>query len=239
MRVFCDFSIFKGTYYAFLGSLKEGETLHNTGHIKEIQYRCAQIGLEPVSIEKSSQIETIRKYIENIGIKLKDTAIVMGYDYACDIKECTKEYKSLTDANTKDISTLLRPYIDMTNIKNSPFAQKGRIDAIGFNYDKGMMSYFRLRDKAVKGIICSDNAFDTSGGLIKLTCKDSVRSNVKLQAGLHSNMAAVCPKECADKVEFNIYGSTLYRDDSSICRAAVHSGQIDDTKGGVLYIGIE
>lgn len=65
---------------------------------------------------------TIRKYIENIGVKLKDTAIVMGYDYDCDIKECTGVYKSLKDQNTKDISELLGGYIDRDNIKNSKFA---------------------------------------------------------------------------------------------------------------------
>lgn len=32
-RVFCDYSIFKGTYYAFLGPLKEGETLHGVTKI--------------------------------------------------------------------------------------------------------------------------------------------------------------------------------------------------------------
>jgi hypothetical protein len=60
------------------------------------------------------------------------------------------------------------------------------------------MSYFRLRDKAIKGIICSDNAFNTFGNLIQLKCKDSVRNNVKLQAGLHSNQAVMCPKECGE-----------------------------------------
>jgi len=36
MRVFCDFSIFKGTFYALLGPLKEGEVLQNVGRIQEI-----------------------------------------------------------------------------------------------------------------------------------------------------------------------------------------------------------
>lgn len=31
----------------------------------------------------------------------------------------------------------------------------------------------------------------------------------------------------------------MYRDDSSICRAAVHAGQVDDSLGGVVYVGIE
>jgi len=182
---------------------------------------------------------TIRKYIENIGVKFKDTAIVMGYDYDCDIKECTGVYKSLRDRNTKDISELLQGYIDQDNIKNSKFAQKGRIDSIGFNYDKGLMSYFRLRDKPIKAIICSDNAFEQFGNLVELKCSDSVRNNVLLQSGLHSSVMAVCPKNCAKEVQLSIYGSALYRDDSSVCRAAIHAGQLVDTLGGVIYVGIE
>ena len=51
-------------------------------------------------------------------------------------------------------------------MKNSKFALKGRIDTIGFNYDKGKMSYVNLKESKIKGIICSDNAFENFGQLI-------------------------------------------------------------------------
>lgn len=54
---------------------------------------------------------------------------------------------------------------------------KGRIDSIGFNYDKGKMSYFKLGSKDVKGIICSDNAFEVFGNVVDLNCSDSVKNN--------------------------------------------------------------
>lgn len=37
--------------------------------------------------------------------------------------------------------------------------------------------------------------------------------------------------------EAPVYGSKLYKDDSSICKAAIHNGAID-TKGGVAVFGI-
>ena len=124
----------------------------------------------------------------NIGLKLKDSVIAMGYDYDCDISECGGTYKSLKDGNTKDISSVLGGFIDSSNVKNSKFALKGRIDSIGFNYDKGLMSYFALSSKKIKGIICSDNAFDKFGALIDIKCNDTMRNNPKLQAGMHSNV---------------------------------------------------
>ena len=116
---------------------------------------------------------------------------------------------------------------------------KGRIDTIGFNMDKGLMSYANLRLKPIKGIICSDNAFNNAAGLVEVKCNDTVRNNVALQAELNSNIMVVCPKECADKEHFKVWGSLLYKDDSSVCRAAVHAGQLDDQKGGIIYLGIE
>jgi hypothetical protein len=150
--------------------------------------------------------------------------IPMGYDYDCDISTCEGTYKSLKDHNTKDISSILSGYIDSSNVKNSKFALKGRIDTVGFNLDKGKMSLFRLDAKKIKGIICSDNAFDHFGSLIPIKCNDTMRNNVLLQAGLHSSISVVCPKNCAKMKEFKVWGSMLYRDDSSICRASVHAG---------------
>ncbi len=184
-------------------------------------------------------MKTLQRYLANIGVKLKDSVIPMGYDYDCDLKECGGSYKSLKDHNSKDISSILGGYIDSSNVKNSKFALKGRIDSIGFNYDKGMMSYFGLAGKKVKGIICSDNAFDHFGSLIPIKCNDTMRNNVALQAGMHSSIQAMCPKNCAKELDFRVWGSVLYRDDSSICRAAVHAGQIVDTEGGVVYVGVE
>ena len=87
-------------------------------------------------------MKTLQRYLANIGLKLKDMVIPIGYDYDCDISQCQGTYKSLKDHNTKDISSILAGYIDSSNVKNSKFALKGRIDTIGFNYDKGKMSYF-------------------------------------------------------------------------------------------------
>ncbi len=50
-------------------------------------------------------------------------------------------------------------------------------------------------------------------------------------------MRVWCPKECKDKTEFNVWGSkNNYADESSICRAAIHSGVIKDSEGGTFVI---
>ena len=41
---------------------------------------------------------------------------------------------------------------------------------------------------------------------------------------MHTNVIVVCPKDCGKEDSALIYGSVLYKDDSSICRAAIHSG---------------
>jgi hypothetical protein len=58
------------------------------------------------------------------------------------------------------------------------------------------MSYFRLGTKEVKGIICSDNAFEVFGNVVDLNCSDSVRNNKEVQANMHTSIIASCPKDC-------------------------------------------
>jgi len=40
------------------------------------------------------------------------------------------------------------------------------------------------------------------------------------------------------QVEQDIYGNYNYKDDSSICRAAIHAGAIQDKKGGLITVTI-
>jgi len=45
-----------------------------------------------------------------------------------------------------------------------------------------------------------------------------------------------CPDGCIDK-EGQIWGTGIYTRDSSICRAAIHAGVIDDS-GGIVEVAI-
>ncbi|XP_035682688.1 uncharacterized protein LOC118420092 [Branchiostoma floridae] len=46
----------------------------------------------------------------------------------------------------------------------------------------------------------------------------------------------MCPPGCASSSTANVWGTGLYRDLSSICRAAVHDGKITDDRGGQVVV---
>ena len=46
-----------------------------------------------------------------------------------------------------------------------------------------------------------------------------------------------CPKGCKDTNGF-LFGTQIYYDESSICKAAIHDGKIEDEKGGEFIIKI-
>ncbi len=43
----------------------------------------------------------------------------------------------------------------------------------------------------------------------------------------------VCPADCA---EGRVWGTAIYSDDSSICRAAIHAGAVDAATGGPVTV---
>jgi hypothetical protein len=55
---------------------------------------------------------------------------------------------------------------------------------------------------------------------------------------LNTNIKVYCPKECAGKTEYHVFGTSKFSDESSICRAGVHIGAIKDDKGGEMYISV-
>jgi hypothetical protein len=55
---------------------------------------------------------------------------------------------------------------------------------------------------------------------------------------LNTNIKVYCPKGCADKKEFHVYGTDQFSDDSSICRTGLFIGAIEDDKGGEMYIAV-
>lgn len=47
-----------------------------------------------------------------------------------------------------------------------------------------------------------------------------------------------CPKNCAKHPEGNVFGSLIYSDDSSVCKAAIHAGFIKNEEGGEFLMEI-
>jgi len=91
------------------------------------------------------------------------------------------------------------------------------------------------------GVVCSTNDAKgmTKSESVELKCDSILRSNIDLEGKIGSSYQIVCPKNCAEKHEFRVFGYLKYSDLSSICRAALQVGLITDDKGGELLIGIE
>jgi len=45
-----------------------------------------------------------------------------------------------------------------------------------------------------------------------------------------------CPRGCGKSDQGTVIGTMIYVDESNVCKAAVHSGFLDDTEGGEVMI---
>jgi hypothetical protein len=57
--------------------------------------------------------------------------------------------------------------------------------------------------------------------IMRLNCNTTLQSFEE-----RDNWVFLCPSRCLDNFEVEVYGNDIYRDDSSICRAATHAGNI-------------
>ena len=73
---------------------------------------------------------------------------------------------------------------------------------------------------------------------VEIECDTNLRGNLFGNYELYTNLRLECPRNCASE-SFPIYGSGLYTDNSSICKAAIHSGIIKDSEGGKIEINLE
>jgi len=110
------------------------------------------------------------------------------------------------------------------------------MDSIGLGISKTKLMYFNIANFPIKGILCSSNDIgEEKVGIVNLDCFSIARGNTKFDGAEWSNIKSFCPENCADKKQ-EIYGNLIYKDDSSICRAAIHSGAITSKKGGLINI---
>ena len=98
----------------------------------------------------------------------------------------------------------------------------------------------KLEDYPVSAVICStnDDGNKKQNEFIDLECDFNLRSDLFSSIELNTNLRLVCPKYCsADSSP--IYGSGMYTDNSSICKAAIHAGVITDMNGGIFELNVE
>ena len=153
LRVFCDFKVGKGQMYAYLGPLKDDQNLPEIKNLKDVQYECAKIGLEPIEIKQESQIATISSYIEDMEINLKSGAIIpLGFDYGCSVAGCHNRFHSFNSEKSKDFTSEFDKHLDKNNLMNMKFS-KGlytQRNGIGFSTNNALQ-YFALGITPIKG----------------------------------------------------------------------------------------
>ena len=246
LRVFCDFSIDGlGTSIYIWNS---PGTIINTPiidipilSVADIQKQCALKGLFPIEIHNKDVVVRITQYLETMGYNLGFPLYYpLGYDWGCETGQCGLVYKSL---NTKLSDPVLNYFLpplpsvwEYNRLQKLPF--------IGLGWDESAKpTFFNLSTQSkIGGFICSTNEhlppiFDPSEAII--TCSDTLVSNANVDGSVGAKVKVLCPAFCAEKSESKIYGNEIYSDNSSICRAAIHSGKLIDGEGGrvMLLIG--
>ena len=206
---------------------------------------CAKLGLFPVELRVKDQISQIHKYLTDIGLNLQSKGMVpLGYDYGCETSSCSGRYLSLNSKSTKDFSDILKQLVDKKNILMQSFskAQNGKEDTlIGFGLSKhgGFTGKFE-GSVPIKGVVCSSNAESKNeDAWVKADCDTRARGNSDFDGETNTNFKVLCPAGCLNSGTGKVIGDEIYTDDSSICKAAIHSGQIPPEKGGKIEVVIE
>ena len=67
---------------------------------------------------------------------------------------------------------------------------------------------------------------------VEADCFTSARGNPDFDSIQNTKVKVVCPSGCRRFNQNKVWGKGVYKDDSSICRAAIHQGLITDDEGG-------
>jgi len=63
-------------------------------------------------------------------------------------------------------------------------------------------------------------------------------NNVDFEGSTYSIFLVSCPENCS-KNPAPVIGDMVYKDTSSICKAAIHAGVLDDQKGGKFLMSTD
>ena len=252
LQVFCDFDSYekKGglDYYIFNDNQPINTPFKNKfrGYL-DIRYKCNLLGLEPLEIKNDKMINTIYNLLRILKYDLNtDIIIPLAYDYNCDVSKCANLFKPFNDINSGDITDLLNSFIK-ENGKNINY-----LFSSGFSGDPNIIRnvaafgklnnviFEKLDSSKVAAIICSTNKDGKKSvkNYIDIDCDSHLRTDAFSTYEIFSNLRMICPSDCA-KVKAGVYGSGIYTDNSSLCRAAIHSGALIDSEGGIIEVRIE
>lgn len=237
IRVFCDFVIYKDAVdiYIFKDGLKTDTPNLSYLNIKnayDIRHQCAKYGLNPIEIQNKDMVTRIHQILFATGMNLKyPNFIPLGYDYTCKNNKCSQIYNSISSERSTPIMTFFK---DNENSDKQVKQKAFHFVGLGtpesprmIKYDPNLMS--------ISGLVCSTNVFENSSltnTVRSVDCEFNLSENLHF-FGSSSEVAILCPKNC-QRLEKEIYGSGTYHGDSSTCRAAVHSGDLNTTGGKVI-----
>lgn len=169
----------------------------------------------------------------------------MGFDYGCLRGACSEKYRSLNSADSNDMTDVFKAKKDSKNILSQVWAKLFNVqkdEAIGFGMSKtGMMTFRFSGNIPVRGVVCSTNSDEQEfeNEWVMATCETVARGNPDFDGIQNTNIKVKCPAGCLTVVSGKVWGVEMFKDDSSICRAAIHNGRIKPEEGGLLEVGIE
>lgn len=238
IRVFCDFqSDYYQDYYFIQKNL-------NLKSIQEIEQICANYGLEPYDLTSKAQYDKITTFLMSIKALENDNEMIpIAFDKnSCFNKKCSRNYVSLSSRSSIDYFTWQSENL----VSVFPIlSEENKNDFLGF--DKEKLVPFNLAYSKIKGLLCSTNSHNINeenknlNDWIKIKCTTSVKYNQEFPMSFspNANFKIKCPQNCMKfKDKSKVYGSDFYKDDSSICLAAIHNKKMDPEKGGFISIKI-
>jgi hypothetical protein len=254
LRVYCDFDSYdkKGgiDYYIFNDNQPLNSRIEKIKNYKDVRLMCNKIGMEPIEVKNYKMLKQIIRLLKDNNYNLNDHSghfVPIGYDYSCDHSTCSKLYRSFSSRKSGNINDLFNIYKkEMTSnvllnffngydptsedeVKNSA--------GLGSNY---RIEYGKLSKKNILAVVCSTNkdGIKQEKGYINLECDSNIRSDAFRNLEIFSHLRFVCPRNCSIS-KSAVYGSNIYTDNSSVCKAAVHAGVINDSEGGIVELGVQ
>jgi len=245
IRVYCDFSVDGlGTsiyvYKTEMTNVNSPILDVDIKSAKDIKKLCAQEGLHPIEINNHLTISRITQYLQFLGHDLRLPIVYpLGYDFSCDKGSCSLSYKSISSADSNDVFGFF-PNPDANEEHYNKITKHNSI-GLGYHGD-GKPFFFNINTaKNVGGVICSTNEHKpaiSDPTEASLQCSDIASGNSTVDGNPGSKIKINCPSYCKEKSEHKVYGADTYSDNSSICRAAIHSGFIKDADGGSVTLVI-
>jgi len=240
LRVFCDFALYEvavDIYIHKAGSVLETPNLGYL-HIKtpqDVRDQCAEVGMLPIELKNKEMTQRIQSVLNASGMSLNFPHFVpLGYDYSCTGIKCSDIFNSLNKKSSDPIMKFFNGKV------KTPKKPKTTYQFIGLG-DPDEMKLTRYNEKKmeISGIVCSTNITNEkqeSKRFKTIDCDYTLNANLDVFIS-KKEVTVICPKGCTNSKE-GVFGAGTYNGKSSICKAAIHAGEIPEL-GGKIVVRID